>query len=255
MRQPTVFFASHDSNVIRCDPNCPGSLGRQAVKSFSTAPLRSGEAACVEEAETDVIAPVPVPGMDGVGAPVVGRRFGGLFGHPPHGSTRDNPAIDRDSGCTVCSWQRAGRRKPGRRLDAAPGAGRPAPTRAGETRLGRRRHGTGRCARSAVQRLGGARGRHAGQHRPVDRPFTEVAGPWRGSRGGRTKPSRAAPCATRYRRLSRTGRPWRTRSPRPRGRTSNDFFRPGRPDSAPQPSPITASRVQTRRQSQSAATA
>ena len=39
--------------------------------------LPPDEAAWVEETETDVIVPVPVPGMDGIGALVVGRRFDG----------------------------------------------------------------------------------------------------------------------------------------------------------------------------------
>ena len=39
--------------------------------------LPPDEATWVEETETDVIVPVPVPGMDGVGALIVGRRFDG----------------------------------------------------------------------------------------------------------------------------------------------------------------------------------
>ena len=39
--------------------------------------LPPGEATWVEETETDVIVPVPVSGMEGIGALVVGRRFDG----------------------------------------------------------------------------------------------------------------------------------------------------------------------------------
>ena len=39
--------------------------------------LPPDEAAWVEEAEADVIVPVPIPGMDGIGALVVGSRFDG----------------------------------------------------------------------------------------------------------------------------------------------------------------------------------
>ena len=53
---------------LRVHPEHPKSI-------FSLLPPE--EATWVEETETDVIVPVPVPGMDGVGALVVGRRFDG----------------------------------------------------------------------------------------------------------------------------------------------------------------------------------